>query len=290
MFIQTWKLLAAAAVAAGLAAGGIGIARAVGDPGRASTVPPAITVTATDATMRVVGDEAVRPGWTRIADTNDSSSNHALGVWRLRDGVGVDDLRKGLDTPDGLGALQLVDAYGGVDDVAAHTTFSMTARLDPGRYVLIDFGQGPEGPDGPAWFTKTGFVHEFEVRGKPTTARPPASTATLVASDFHYVVPQTLPRHGTLEVRNAGSELHMAALLRLDPGATVASALSAIRAGKEPPGTQLELFGAIGPGRAFLMDYDLAPASYVIACFMPSKSHESAPHVALGMVNGFTVR
>jgi hypothetical protein len=119
-----------------------------------------------------------------------------------------------------MASMELGDFYGGVDDIPHHTTFELTVHLDPGRYVLFDNGQGPEGPDGPAWFTLAGYVRSFVVAGTPSDATAPHAI-TVYMQDFRYDMPPTLPRSGVLAAVNRGDEIHMTAMLRLAPGAVL---------------------------------------------------------------------
>jgi hypothetical protein len=239
--------------------------------------------------LEVSGDNHLRSGWTRFETTNPSTADHAIELAELHPGVNVAQFRIALESPDGLQALPLAEFIGGVDDIPHHTTFTMTVNLTAGHFVIFDSAQGPNGPDGPAWFTIPGFVRDFTVNALPTLAAPPEKTATLTMRDFTYRLPPTLPSHGIVEVRNLGHQLHQAAMLRLDAGATLDDVIAAIDNNEPPPGQPLEFVGILSPGRTMYFHYDLAPATYVIADYLPDFDRGGIPHAAEGMITSFTV-
>ena len=100
----------------------------------------------------------------------------------------------------------------------------------------------------------------------------------------------------TFEVENEGDELHMLGLCRLKAGKTLSDAREAAKSEDESAfGDVCEedeaLDGAGGgaaPGTAYQVTVDgIVAGDYAAICFIPDK--EGTPHLALGMVGGFSV-
>ena len=91
-----------------------------------------------------------------------------------------------LGSADGLEAFGLADFYGGINTIPADTAWSLTTTLDSGHYVVLDHGAGPDGPDGPAWFTDDNFFHAFDVSATHVDAPRPPATASVDLTDFAF--------------------------------------------------------------------------------------------------------
>ncbi|MCC6316360.1 MAG: hypothetical protein IT361_01620 [Gemmatimonadaceae bacterium] len=135
----------------------------------------------------------------------------------------------------------------------------------------------------------------------PTTdssvaAVPPASpnVVTIVARDFAFEAPDTIPAGmTTLQLVNAGPDLHHALLLRIGEGKTLAdftAAVQGMKPGEPPPSWLIDEGGPNPPavGDTVRVTQDLAPGNYALVCFVDTPDH--IPHVAKGMVRPLTVR
>lgn len=120
----------------------------------------------------------------------------------------------------------------------------------------------------------------------PAPAGP--NVVTIVATDYAFAMPETLPPGlTTLRLANAGAEPHHAVLVKLGEGKTLADFQAAVM-GPTPdwmtfPGSP----AAIMPNDTSNATTQLEPGQYVLACFIPSP--DGAPHIAKGMVRGFVV-
>lgn len=115
------------------------------------------------------------------------------------------------------------------------------------------------------------------------------SSVRLVAHDYGYAV-QGTPTAGTvlLTLVNEGKELHHSQLLHLTGGKTLADLAQADLA-KGPPAWARGLGGpnATEPGDSNVAYVDLEAGEYAVICFIPAA--DGQPHLAKGMVAGFTV-
>ena len=139
------------------------------------------------------------------------------------------------------------------------------------------------------------FILTFALLGiMSACARKDAAPAgpnvvTIVATDFAFALPETLPAGlTTLRLANAGAEPHHAVLVKLGEGKTIADFQAAAMSPGTPdwmtfPGSP----AAVAPNDTSNATTLLEPGQYVLVCFIPSP--DGAPHIAKGMVRTFVV-
>ncbi len=123
----------------------------------------------------------------------------------------------------------------------------------------------------------------------PRTAPTKPTTLRIVARDYAYDVPASVPSGPTrIELVNHGENMHHAQLVRLEQGKTLAD-LAAFPHDAPPPSWVVMLGGpgAVGPGDSSTVIETLTPGNYAVLCFIPGS--DNVPHVAKGMAAGFTV-
>jgi uncharacterized cupredoxin-like copper-binding protein len=128
----------------------------------------------------------------------------------------------------------------------------------------------------------------------PAPAQAPASSPPVIdimASDYAFDAPDMLPA-GLVTVRlmNHGQEPHHAQLLRLNDGVTLDEFTSALQAEGDAALGMVTVAGgpgALDPHKTTEVTLDLAPGTYVLACFIASP--DGVPHLAKGMLKPFTV-
>jgi hypothetical protein len=129
----------------------------------------------------------------------------------------------------------------------------------------------------------------FLACAREVPAPPSANVVTIVATDFAFAVPETLPPGlTTLRLANAGAEPHHAVLVKLAEGKTLADFQAAAMSEKTPewmsfPGSP----AAIAPNDTSNATTTLDPGLYVLVCFIPSA--DGVPHIAKGMMRPFVV-
>ena len=73
--------------------------------------------------------------------------------------------------------MELVEPLGGLVGVTGAASHTVTARLDPGPYAIIDFGETEEGPN----FLR-GMTASFEVTAGDGTAGQACARSPMVRS------------------------------------------------------------------------------------------------------------
>lgn len=130
-----------------------------------------------------------------------------------------------------------------------------------------------------------------EPAADPAASAPaPLPVIEIVGMDYAFTAPDTLPAGQMLiRLRNDGTELHHAALVRLSAGKTVDDLLRAYHAG-EPTPWAVEIGGPNTPppgGGVSEGIVSLEPGQYALICVIPSP--DGVPHVAKGMTRSITV-
>ncbi|HKS17442.1 MAG TPA: hypothetical protein VJU16_09030 [Planctomycetota bacterium] len=115
------------------------------------------------------------------------------------------------------------------------------------------------------------------------------NVVTIVATDYAFAVPETLPPGlTTFRLANVGAEPHHAVLVKLAEGKTLADFQAAMMSPTTPdwmsfPGSP----AAIMPNDTSNATTQLEPGQYILVCFVPAP--DGMPHVAKGMARPFVV-
>ena len=138
------------------------------------------------------------------------------------------------------------------------------------------------------------LILSFLLAGATTvpTVHHPAHVVAVRAVDFSFEAPATVrPGVTTFRFTNAGTQLHHLSIIRLPAGKTLDDYNAAMKAEGHPPMWSTPVGGpnAAIPGASSEATLDLAPGSYVLACFIPSPG-EQMPHMMKGMTRAMTVR
>jgi hypothetical protein len=242
---------------------------------------------ATDDTAMTLSSTKIGHGFTTFEMTNNSTHEHNFTVARLEAGTRLDDVPELLVNPDYSAVVAAVDFYGGVNAVAPGDTFAMTVDLPIGQYVLVDFGEGPDGP----WFLDEPFVQPLEVVDRRHAGKTPHVDVEVVEGDHFFDIPATIPRDSVWEVTNRGEQDHEFDLVQLDPGITPEQALERILSseGEDIPGREVNVLAGLSPGLTAYVEMSLEPGQYLAVCFYPDVEHDGMPHIMEGMAAGFVV-
>lgn len=173
-----------------------------------------------------------------------------------------------------LGGLELEGDY-----TATGTSF--TVLLKPGTYLLDNGPTGEGAPDS---------YQTLTVKGTAVGAKP-KSVGTITSREFAYKLVGVKAGKHVYTLHNAGAQIHMYLILRLDKGHTLSEVEAALGGNGRPPAW------VHGGGFAGLLTGDQtmytsltfsSKSDYVLACFMPDVK-TGAPHAALGMLRLFHV-
>jgi uncharacterized cupredoxin-like copper-binding protein len=120
--------------------------------------------------------------------------------------------------------------------------------------------------------------------GPTHPARAPR-VVTVVATDYHFTLPASLPAGPTtFRLVNHGRELHHLDLVRLQPGHTAADFVRALKAGGPPPAWASEAGGPNGVdpgGTSTAVTVPLEAGRYAAICIIPGP--DGVPHLMKGM-------
>src|SRR5262249_14231933 len=123
-------------------------------------------------------------------------------------------------------------------------------------------------------------------------AAAPATDGEIITQEYKFTVPADFSGNGTFEVSNQGEQNHEMAVYQVAEGKTLADVQAYLSSETPPPGpppvNPAGGISAAAPGSKVLTTLDLSAGDYVMVCFLPDMK-SGAPHVALGMVQPFTV-
>ena len=131
---------------------------------------------------------------------------------------------------------------------------------------------------------------------KSESAAPPAAAPAgpnvveVVASDFAFAMPDTVPAGPTtFHLVNQGPSIHQIQIVRLDEGKTMGDFAKASAEAGPPPSWQVLLGGPNTPvpGASSDGSLDLAAGNYVVICGIPAP--DGISHAAKGMIHPLTV-
>lgn len=243
-----------------------------------------ITVSTRDAALAVTGVDSAHAGFVRIVARNDSRGNHGIALVRLK---------RPLATPQLLQAFAaekqgLIESLGGIQDVVPGRPWEMTARLAPGSYAFVDFGQ-----NGPKPNYARGLYKRFRISSSPDDGAPPAIVGEIDMRDFRFDLrlPEQFSGHGVVKISNLGTASHEITLVRIDPGHTQKEVLTLILAGATEPPTWasiVELLSVLDPEKTAYVRFDLRPGRYVALCLIDEPGSQKL-HADLGMIDTFDV-
>lgn len=263
--------------------------------GKAVSIP-IVTVTTSETT----GDDGssayafdiaddLTAGPTQINLRNDGSEAHHVQIFKLNDGVTMEQFGEILAAGDigGLFGIGAMVGGTGTADPGSESKADALLDLTEGNYVLLCFIENADGVPHLA----AGMVEPFSV-GPATgeVAEMPEPDATINMVDFGYDS-KDLPSSGIVELVNTSDQQpHEMNLMQLAEGASLADAEAFFEAPTGPPP-----FASIGgmqalmpQGSQLLVLEDLEAGDYVMICHIPD-STDGIPHSAKGMAVTATV-
>lgn len=247
-----------------------------------------VTYTAVDYSYQ--GPDQLPAGWTRFTLDNRGKSRHDLMLYKIEAGKTLQDVTQALSAG---GPPDWAQSYGSTS-ANAGTTGSYLVDLAPGNYVMLSFGDNPQGPPDAA----QGMVKMLTVTGTPPAAASvqlPQPDATINMVDYHFQVTGTLKSGSqTILLTNGGTEMHEAQVLQLKPGTTLEQFQKLLMQANGSQESQIPatpIWGMVlSPKVSAYSTATLTAGDYVIVCFIPSPKNGGKPHYALGMISPFTVK
>ncbi len=235
---------------------------------------------------RLEAPQSIEAGLVDIEFKNSGKLEHEAQFIEIDGNHTTEDALKAFDgVVRGVPAPDWFRARGGVGTIAPGASATITQRLEPGSYVIVDSGE-PEGRDVQPHY-RQGAVAELTVTGEATDAKLPDADATITAAEYQFTPSSGLKAgKNTIEFRNAGAQWHHLIISRINPGSTIDDVKREIESEKGPPIAEenAEETAVIDGGEAQLTEVDLTPGSYALLCFIPDRAG-GPPHVAKGMIS-----
>jgi hypothetical protein len=178
--------------------------------------------------------EKIEGGWTTLEFANTGDELHEFALAKLGPGKTIGDVKKYLADPKAQQGPppDWVQIRAGIPTLAEGEEASLTQQLEPGRYLLLCFLDGPDGRT----HIEHGMLKTFDVEGD-AGAEPPKTDATLdLGADL--AAPRLEGGIRTLELRNDTDKPGSVFLTAFEPGKT------------EPDLTRWEENGMRGPAPA----------------------------------------
>jgi hypothetical protein len=189
----------------------------------------------------------------------------------------------GPDAAKGTRDLTHDATFYGLADVTPKTPVTVTEKLSPGTYYLIDGANLQSGT--PAVTTlkvdgdRSGVVQDSRVHSN--------LTVKAVEPD-RFVAPRSWRHEGTFTWTNRTDTIHFVDLAPVAAGTTDAQIQAYFDSGSQQPPTFFdptrESAGAdvISPGQSLQLTYDLPKGTYVLVCFV-ADDVTGMPHALMGM-------
>jgi hypothetical protein len=219
--------------------------------------------------------KSVKGGVTEISFTNSAEGDHSAQLVGAQDGhTPQEALAAGNAWGEkGNGLPDWVVLAGGLGDVKAGDTASVTQELAPGKYVVADLN--------------TGANAEFEVTGDSGGGEVASDGPTVEATEYEFTSSGLKAGANPLLFKNTGAEPHFIAGVKLKPGATIEDARRFIRSEKgKPPFEEGQTFNTavIDAGDSQSVEVELQEGKYAFLCFVPDRAG-GPPHAVKGMIS-----
>lgn len=224
---------------------------------------------------------------------NTHSLDVDVSIGRIADGATVDEVIAAVEAVNAAFAGQghPGEAMARVDEVASlvggdSDPADSVVELVPGEYLILSVGVNEEGRS----HTELGIHTTLTVVEGPGQADAPAADVTVDMSDFAFSIPDEVAAGRQVwEVVNVGEQVHHMELLKVREGSSLDEVMSFLETEEgEPPVDPFAYVPILDSRERNFLPLDLAPGSYVALCFLPDYE-TGQPHVALGMVDAFSV-
>lgn len=243
---------------------------------------PQVTVTITDSTY--TAPSQLPSGYVNIELINKASDMHAAHLIKLDDdytseqliNTYADSMRTGGERP------KWMTHRGGL--IAEPGTRDITMFLKPGNYTWVCV-MGDEAAPHFAGFEHQAVTVSGEIDENMKLEKP---DVVIAMTDENFEIDKKMESgEQAVEIKNIGSKYHLAAISKLNQGATAADFTQWFMSPNGPPPAQgIIATSAIGPGLAARLNLNLEAGDYILFCMANA---EGKFHLFDGAIKTFTV-
>lgn len=160
--------------------------------------------------------ETIAGGWTTVEFDNTGDEMHEFALARLGAGKTIADVRRYLGDPKSQEQPPpaWVQIRPGIPTLDAGEEAALTQELEPGRYVLLCFLDGPDGRS----HIEHGMLRSFEVEGDAGADAPETDATVMLGAAL--AAPEVEAGRRTIELRNAGDRPSSVFLTAFEQGKT----------------------------------------------------------------------
>jgi len=238
-----------------------------------------ISVSGSGRNVKVQAPKTGKAGLTDVTFTNNAQGGHSAQLVKVTgDSPAERVLAAGNAWGDkGKPLPSYITFVGGVGTAKQGESGSFTAKLEAGRYLVLDFSEG-EGP--PA-------MTELELTGS-SEGELPSTDAKVTAREYAFTADGLKTGKNRITFENAGKEPHHLIAAPLKAGKDRDDVVKAVRSEKGAPpideknAVEVPILSGGNPG---VVELDLPkPARYALVCFIPDRQG-GPPHAIKGMVS-----
>jgi uncharacterized cupredoxin-like copper-binding protein len=249
-----------------------------------SSRPPVVSIVAREYAFDA--PDSIEAGPTTIRLVSHGKEQHFVQLVRIASPHTMEELRRTLassaETP-------WVTSVGGVGTIQPGGVAMTTIDLAPGLYALLCDMQDTHGTP----HMMEGMLRSMTVLEKRNAAVMPAADVILSLSDYAFTLrtPLLAGAH-VVEVRNEGTQAHMALLWRLHRGKSAADVVHWLDTPSDTEPPPVTLMGGtpdLAIGREAQLLVHLDPGNYVLICLVDDAPGHKA-HYQRGMVRELVVQ
>ncbi len=232
-------------------------------------------------------------GWVDVTLHNSGTVGHQIAFAKLN-AVSFTAFKAAAGTTN-VKALTGVDFVGGPNNVDPGQSVTATVHFEEGEYGVACFI--PDAKDDKP-HAEHGMVGEVKVVKTADSVEdaPKVGAGTVSLSEFTFLPDAGFTGDGTVEIKNAGTQIHEMIIEKEAAGKTLADVKAFLLAPPgspaptgPPPFTSAGGIVGIGPGQTMYQTMALTPGKYVMICVFPDPTHGNEPHALEGMVKEITI-
>ena len=245
--------------------------------------PPVVTIVAREYAFD--GPDSIESGPTTFRLVSAGREQHFVGLVRIASPHTFAEYRRTLTSEP---APAWVIGAGGVGTISPGAVATTTLDLEPGLYAMVCDMEDAHGTP----HIMEGMLRPLTVLPRRNGASMPVPDLKFVLAEFAFLGPaQVRAGSHVMEVRNVGSQPHMALLWRLLPGKSASTVVHWLDTPSDRSRPPVILVGGVpdlGPGRGAELVVHLRAGRYLLICLV-NDVHDHKAHYEKGMLKEFAV-